>query len=122
MNTKALRVLAGLCVFGVAAVWSAPADAQAAEAKEKPPMYTYVGNWDIPRAQWSEMQKNVAADQSVLEKSLAIGTIVAYGNDVNLVHEADGGTHDDWWSAMSMAGLLNVLDQFYWISSISPAV
>jgi hypothetical protein len=76
-------------------------------------MYTYVGNWNIPRAQWSEMQKNTAADQSVLEKALANGTIVAYGNDVNLVHEADGGTHDDWWSAMSMAGLLNVLDQFY---------
>ena len=32
---------------------------------------------------------------------------------MNLVHQPDGATHDDWWSAMSMAGLLNVLDQFY---------
>jgi len=68
------------------------------------------------------MQKNTAADQSVLEKALANGTIVAFGNDVNLVHEADGATHDDWWSAMSMAGLLNVLDQFYKSGSATSTV
>jgi hypothetical protein len=38
---------------------------------------------------------------------------VGYGNDINLVHQPDGETHDDWWSAMSMAGVLSVLDQFY---------
>jgi hypothetical protein len=32
---------------------------------------------------------------------------------MNLVHQPDGETHDDWWSAMSMAGVLNVLDRFY---------
>jgi hypothetical protein len=30
---------------------------------------------------------------------------------MTVVHQADGITHDDWWSAMSMAGVLNVLDQ-----------
>jgi hypothetical protein len=30
-----------------------------------------------------------------------------------LIHQPDGATHDEWWSAMSMAGLLNVLDQYY---------
>jgi hypothetical protein len=76
-------------------------------------MYSYVGNWNIPRAQWGEMEKASAADQKILEKALASGTIVGYGNDVELVHQPDGGTHDDWWSSMSMAGLLNVLEQFY---------
>ena len=76
-------------------------------------MYSYVGNWAIPRAQWGEMEKNNAADQKVLEKALANGTLVGYGNDVNLVHEVDGMTHDDWWSSMSMAGVINVLEQFY---------
>jgi len=33
--------------------------------------------------------------------------------DVNLVHQVDGPTHDDWWCPSSMAGVLNVLDQFY---------
>lgn len=39
--------------------------------------------------------------------------IVGYGSDTLLVHEADGPTHDDWCSAMSIAGVLNVLEQFY---------
>ena len=76
-------------------------------------MYTYVGNWAIPRAQWGEMEKNNAADQKILDKAVASGTLVGYGNDVNLVHEVDGMTHDDWWSSMSMAGVINVLEQFY---------
>ena len=41
---------------------------------------------------------------------------------MNLVHQPDGATHDDWWSAMSMAGLLNVLDKFYKSSSIASPV
>ena len=106
-------VLAGLCALAVIAVLTLPVAAQTAEMKEKPPMYTYVGNWAIPRAQWAEMAKTSAADQKVLDQAMAAGTIVGYGNDVNLVHQADGETHDDWWSAMSMAGLLNVLDTFY---------
>ncbi|HVP53087.1 MAG TPA: hypothetical protein VMT05_13300 [Terriglobales bacterium] len=100
-------------MLAMSAVWTAPARAQMSEVKEKPPMYSYVSFWNIPRAQWAEMAKANAADQPILDKAIANGTIVAYGNDVNLVHQADGDTHDDWWSAMSMAGLLNVLDQFY---------
>lgn len=110
MNRKVWGIFAGLCVFGM---WALQASAQTSEVKEKPPMYSYVSNWSIPRAQWGEMQKANAADQKILDQAIANGTIVAYGNDVNLVHEADGATHDDWWSAMSLAGLINVLDQFY---------
>jgi hypothetical protein len=113
MKLTVWRVLAGLCALAMAAVWAAPARAQMSEVKEKPPMYSYVGNWNIPRLQWADMEKANAANQKILEKAMASGTIVAYGNDVNLIHQPDGDTHDDWWSSMSMAGLLNVLDQFY---------
>jgi len=85
--------------------------AQTSEVKEKPPMYSYVANWQIPRARWPEMQKANAADKPVLDKALADGTLVGYGDDENLVHQADGSTHDNWWAAMSMAGLMKVLDQ-----------
>ena len=85
-------------------------------------MYSYVGFWNIPRAQWADMEKSNAADQKILEKAMADGTIVAYGNDMNLVHTPDGGTHDDWWSSMSMAGLLNVLDKFYKSSTVTSPV
>jgi hypothetical protein len=106
----------------VAAIVSAPASAQTTEMKEKPPMYSYVAYWNIPRAQWAEMAKSNAADEKMMEKSLASGTIVAYGNDTNLVHEPDGSTHDDWWSAMSMAGVLNVLEQAYTSGSATTPV
>src|SRR5271157_4965547 len=76
-------------------------------------MYSYVSFWNIPRAQWADMDKNTAADQKILDKAMASGTLVANGDDHNLIHEADGFSHDQWWSAMSIAGLLNVLDQFY---------
>ena len=113
MNKNLWRVFAGLCALAMSAVWALPARAQMSEVKEKPPMYSYVSFWNIPRAQWAEMAKADAADQKILDKAVANGTVVGYGNDVNLVHQPDGATHDDWWSAMSMAGVLNVLDQFY---------
>lgn len=113
MNKQRGTILAGLCALGMAIVIVAPAGAQTSEVKEKPPMYSYISNWAIPRAQWADMAKADEADRPALEKALASGTIVAYGNDLNLVHRPDGETHDGWWSAMSMAGVLNVLEQFY---------
>lgn len=111
MKKTVNRVFIAVGALAVAIALAAPALGQ--EVKEKPPMYSYVGNWTIPRAQWADMAKANAADQSLLDKALAGGTIVAYGNDTNLVHTETGNTHDDWWSSMSMAGLMSVLDQFY---------
>lgn len=122
MYRSSLRFFAGVCVFALAIVCAASARAQMADAKEKPPMYTYVGNWSIPRAQWADMAKDNASNQPVLEKAVANGTLVGFGNDINLVHSSDGFTHDEWWSSMSMAGLLNVLDQFYKSGSSTSAV
>lgn len=112
MNRKLCGIFAGVCALAMMAASAAPAWAQD-EPKERPPMYSYVGFWNIPRAQWAEMEKNNAVDQKILDKALADGTILAYGYDLNLVHTLDGATHDDWWSAMSMAAMLNVLDKFY---------
>ena len=112
MIRKLAGIFAGVCTFAVLAALTAPACAQD-EPKEKPPMYSYVAFWGIPRAQWADMDKNNAADQKILEKAMADGAVVGYGYDLNLVHTADGMTHDDWWSSMSMGALLNVLDKFY---------
>ena len=111
MNVKLWKVFGGVAGVAMAAFWAAPASAQMSEVKEKPALYTYVANWNIPRAQWADMEKASAANQKILDKAIGDGTLVGYGNDVTLVHQADGTTHDDWWSAMSMAGVLNVLDQ-----------
>jgi len=112
MSNRLWSVFAGTCAC-VFALCVLPSVAQTPEAKEKPAMYSYVANWQIPRAQWGDMAKANAADKGILDKALADGTIVGYGNDETLVHQPDAETHDDWWSAMSMAGLIKVLDQFY---------
>jgi hypothetical protein len=113
MNRKLWKVFAGLCVLAMSAVWVLPVSAQMSEVKEKPPMYSYVAFWTLPRSQWAEMAKSNIANAKILDKAMANGTLVGYGDDENLIHGGDAPTHDGWWSAMSMAGVLNVLDQFY---------
>src|ERR1700751_1770025 len=113
MNKRLWSVIVGTCGLLLSSLGSIPSVAQMPEVKEKPAMYSYVANWQIPRAQWADMEKANAADKAILDKALADGTIVGYGNDENLVHQPDGETHDNWWSAMSMAGLIKVLDAFY---------
>jgi hypothetical protein len=111
VTRKALFTLTALAfslgIFKVAAV------GQTSDVKEKPAMYTYVADWQLPRGQWAEMEKSRATTQPILEKALANGTLVGYGSDLAIVHQPDGATHDEWWSATSMAGILNVLDQVY---------
>lgn len=112
MSKRLLCFYLGLCGFMTLALCSLPSGAQTSEVKEKPPMYTYVANWSIPRAHWADMAKDKDANAAIPDKALADGTLVGYGNDENLVHQPDGDTHDNWWSAMSMAGLMKVLEQF----------
>jgi hypothetical protein len=107
---KCTLAFAGLTLLAATALTSS---AQAPEVKEKPRMYTYVSYWAIPRAQWADYEKANAQTLAIVQKALADGTLVAYGSDQTLIHQADGATHDGWFSAMALAGLLNVLDQIY---------
>jgi hypothetical protein len=122
MNGKVLKVFAGLGVVAMSAVWTGQAGAQTLEIKEKPALYTYVADWNIPREKWGDMDKSYAGTQKLMDKAVADGTIVGYGSDVTLVHQGDGVTHDNWWSAMSLAGVLNVLDQLEKASDSSTSV
>src|SRR5579862_2768766 len=111
MNKSVWGVMAGgaiLAAFGATAI---PALAQTAEVKEKPRLYTYEASWTFPRARWGEVGKdNATSTQKVLAPALADGTLVGYGDDEALVHTSEGFTHDNWWQAHSMAGLMKVLD------------
>jgi hypothetical protein len=122
MATTVRNIFAVLGVFAVAGTYAVPAAAQGAEAKEKPPMYTYVSNWIIPRARWADMDKAGAAEGKIMEKALASGSLIGYGADWNLVHQPETSTHDSWWSSMSMAGLLNALDEIYKTGSATSPV
>lgn len=100
----------GLSALALAAL---PSHAQSAPVQPKPPMYSYTANWQIPRAHWSEVPQAEASNKSIMDKALADGTLVGYGDDELVVHTADGETHDDWWSSMSIAGLLKVRAQLF---------
>ncbi len=114
MNRLLRGVTAVACAaLALTATVMVPASAQAAEVKEKPAMYTYLADWVMPRARWVEMEKAASVNQKILDQAVANGTLVGYGNDTTLIHTADGATHDNWWSSMSMAGLFNVLDSIY---------
>jgi hypothetical protein len=87
---------------------AAAAPAQTTEVKEKPPMYTYYSQWDIPRSKWPEMQK-MRGGPAAITHAFASGALIGYGDDENVVHTVDGYTHDGWFSSMTMAGLLQTL-------------
>lgn len=108
MSKRWFTAFLGLCGLLVLTLLALPSRAQSSPAQPKPPMYSYIANWQIPRAQWGQVAQAAAATQSVMDKALADGTLVGYGDDELVVHSADGETHDQWWSSMSMAGILNV--------------
>jgi len=111
MNTRRWSVFAGLCGLAVLALGAVPSGAQAAEVKEKPPLYSYVANWTIPAEHWGDVARINAVDKPIFDAALSDGTLVGYGTDVTQVHTQDGGTNDTWWSSTSLAGLLKVLDK-----------
>ena len=111
MRIATRTVVSGICAFAMAAVFAAPAGAQTAEVKEKPPMYSYIANWTLPRASWPDFEKGAPTTQKVMEHALATGAIVGFGSDSRIIHAEDGNTHDNWFSGMSAAGVLNTLDE-----------
>ncbi|MFO1467161.1 MAG: hypothetical protein U1F35_12120 [Steroidobacteraceae bacterium] len=109
MKCRVSMLLGSALLFG--ATLPGAVLAQGMEVKEKPALYTYESSWEIPRAKWADMDKGELATIKVLDKALADGTIVVYGNETTRVHTAGGSTHDTWWEASSMAGLMSVLEQ-----------
>ena len=111
MSKRLWTICPGLFGLTTLILCAIPASAQSPEVKPKPPMYSYVANWQIPREHWPDMDSVTGPVNDVLQKALDAGTIVGYGNDLNLVHGLDSETHDTWWSSMSYAGLIRALEQ-----------
>lgn len=82
-------------------------------AKGKPPVYTYVATWDVPRAQWGDMEKVDEQDKPILDKLVADGTLVGYGAYTNLIHQEGEATHGSWFTATSEGNLLKALEVIY---------
>ncbi len=80
-----------------------------ADEKEKPPIYTYVAEWEVPRPDWPTFEKYDASQKPVFDKLIADGTIIGYGFFKMAAHTSEGPNHGGWWTATSMAGVLKVL-------------
>lgn len=105
----------GLCILSFCLLLSvvAPLAAQQTPNQGKPPMYTYVASWDVPRAQWAEMDKLADADKPVLDKLVADGILNGYGAYSNLLHQEGEPTHGTWFTSTSQANLLKALETIY---------
>jgi hypothetical protein len=114
MKRPVCRLMMGVAGLAALGMTATPARAQAVEVKEKPPLYKYVSYWTSPRAHWADVDKdNATGNNKILAPALADGTLVGYGDDENQVHSAEGFTHDNWWQANSLAGLMKVLEVFH---------
>jgi hypothetical protein len=111
MQGKFAALLGGLFVMSAVGIGSPPLYAQSMEVKEKPALYSYQANWQVPRAKWAEFEKPSPSDK-LLTQALGSGALVAYGVDKVEVHSPEGPTHDSFWSAMSMAAVMDMLDSF----------
>jgi hypothetical protein len=71
-----------------------------------PTTYTYVAEWQVPRAQWAAFADDFEkSSRPTLEKLAASGAIVGWGAYEVIVHTESGPTHGVWWMATSAAGL-----------------
>ncbi len=109
MRMRTVGMLLVWCVCTLAPLSGNRASAQS-QAAEKPIQYTYVSEWTVPRAMWGEYLKNEAADNDLLKKAVADGSLISYGSFTVLNHQEGSPTHGTWFSASSMAGILKFLE------------
>lgn len=110
MKKRFIGAMCLLALFVLAA--NVPLAAQGME-QGKDPVYIYVAEWEVPRAQWGEMTKQNDAQRPVLDKLVADGTLIGYGQFSSMIHAEGSPTHGSWFSARSQGGLLKALEAFY---------
>jgi len=108
MLRRVFVFVASLLVFGLTCppIWGQGSSSQ-------PPVFTYVSEWNTPRAQWAEMAKVEADTKSTMDALVADGTLVGYGTYENRIHSDTSPTHGSWFQAESLANIFKALDKIY---------
>jgi len=104
------RILVVVAIAVMAAIAVAPIAISQMEPAQV--VYTYVSQFQVPRANWAQYTEN--AEKSfvpIAEKMVADGTILSYSTFEAIVHTPDGYTHGAAWTSTSIAGLTKVLDE-----------
>jgi hypothetical protein len=101
--------IAGLLVIVFAAML---VPAALPQMEPTPVVYTYVSQFQVPRANWAayseDTEKTVVP---IVEKLAADGTILSWSTFEQVIHTPDGYTHGAAWSSTSISGLMKVLDE-----------
>jgi hypothetical protein len=101
--------IAGLLLIGLAVIL---VPAALPQMEPTPTVYTFVSQFQVPRANWAayseDSEKTIVP---LLEKLTADGTIVSWSTFEQIVHTIDGHTHGAAWSSTSISGLMKVLDE-----------
>jgi hypothetical protein len=104
-----MKRIAGLLLI-VLAVMLVPAALP--QMEPTPIVYTYVSQFQIPRANWAQYAEDTEKTfVPVVEKSLADGSIVSWSTFEQVIHTPEGYTHGAAWSSNTIAGLMKVLDE-----------
>jgi hypothetical protein len=106
MRIRSIGAFALLCALIV----PISADRATAQSKEKPPQFTYVSEWTVPRAMWGDYLKGDAADNDLMKKAMSDGVITSFGSFAVLTHQEGEPTHGTWFSASSVSNLLKFLE------------
>ena len=98
-----------LTVFTVALT---PPIAYSQMEQAQPVVYTYVSQFQVPRANWAQYSENTEKSfVPIADKLVADGTILSYSTFETLVHTPEGYTHGTAWSSTTIAGLTKLLDE-----------
>ena len=111
MTRRISPLVAAACAAALilAAAFARPARAQAQSSAADQAVYTYVAEWAVPRTDWPQIEKFYKDAVPTLNKLVADGTIVGWGNARNWIHEDGGFTHESWVTATSFAGIQKAL-------------
>ena len=104
-----LKRIAGLLVVALAVIL---VPAALPQMEPTPIVYTFVSQFQIPRANWAAYSEDI--DKTfvpVMDKLLGDGTVVSWSTFEQVVHTPDGMTHGAAWSSNTIAGLMKVLDE-----------
>lgn len=105
------RIAGVVAVAVLAAIVIAPM-ALSQMAQEQPTVYTFVSQFQVPRANWAQYSENT--DKTfvpIAEKMVADGTLLSYSTFETIVHTPEGYTHGAAWSSSTISGLTKVLDE-----------
>jgi len=107
-----MKKIASLIAVAVCAVIVAAPMALPQMQQGQPIIYTFVSQFQVPRANWAEYSENTEKSfVPIADKMVADGTILSYSTFESIAHTPEGYTHGAAWSSSTISGLTKVLDE-----------